>query len=142
MHEPTPDPHADRPPTGLAWWSFVIGAVVTAWIVWSLTHGHDIAFGPVFLLAVAWAVVAVPVALVARGHVLQAAWQSRPADPGRHHRGLIFVWAALEIGIVLALLAAAFSGSLLPGGLLAAVLFMGLLALRPGPHALAAGRRA
>lgn len=83
----------------------------------------------------AWAFVLVPAVVVLKHGVLLAPWQQKPADAPSYRRGLLLVWAAMEVGVVLCCIAAMVSDALLPGGLFAAGLTMALLALRPSAHA-------
>ncbi|BAM02912.1 hypothetical protein PSMK_07530 [Phycisphaera mikurensis NBRC 102666] len=90
------------------------------------------------LPAIVWAFVLVPAALVLKSGVLVAPWQKKPADAEGYRRGLMLVWAVLEVGVVLACIAAMVADAFLPGGLLAGLLTMALLALRPSGNAVGA----
>ncbi len=142
---PTP-PREARGEITRAWWAwnaFCAGAVVmiSAAIVNTAGEPAPAAGGAGWLLllpAAAWAFLLVPAVLVLKSGVLLAPWQKKPADPTGYRKGLLLVWAALEVGVVLACIAAMVSGAFLPGGLLAGLLTMALLALRPSGDAVGA----
>ena len=144
---PNPDQEA-RGELTRAWWAwnlFGAGAVVTLAVAVVDTANDPIheeagAAGWLLLPGAAWAFLLVPAVLVLKSGVLLAAWQSKPADAEGYRRGLILVWAVLEVGVVLCCIPTMVSEQLLPGGILAGLLTMALLALRPSADAVSGPR--
>ena len=127
----------------IAWIVFLMALTVFYLLVagWIREPGETARLGRgglATLVAVAWLLVVAAV-LVLKSHVFRAAWQRRPADPGAYHRGLIVIWAVLQAGGVLGLILSLVSGSLLTGGLLAALMIMLTAAIRPSRRALGVG---
>ncbi|MEM8783734.1 MAG: hypothetical protein AAGE65_12885 [Planctomycetota bacterium] len=141
MNQSTLSPQAREALTkaGWAWFSFVAGIVSMLLIAWLVADGGELRGGLVFGLATLWTLIAVPAALMLKGQVVKAAWSSRPADPEAYLRSLVVVWAAIEVGAVLALIGCLLAGALMPGGLLAGVLLAMLFVLRPAEDALGSG---
>ena len=141
---PTPSREA-RGEITQAWWAwnaFWIGAVVTLAFAVVDTAGapYDAAGAGAWLLlpAALVAFLLVPAVLVLKSDVLLAPLRRKGTDPAGYRKGLLLVWAALEIGVVLACIAVMVSGTLLPGGVFAVLLTMGIFALRPSAEAVGA----
>ncbi len=122
-----------------AWFAFVAALVAFGVIALWEIEGQDSHAGALFYLAAAWSVLVVPTMLFIKGHVIRAGWESRPADPATYFKGLMIVWATIEIGAVLALIGCMVSEATLPGGLLAGILLTLLVAMRPAAAALGQG---
>ena len=124
----------------LAWTVFVAGLTVFGLITLSAIEPTRVQVSAWGMLAALWGLVVIAV-LAAKSHVFKSAWERREADPDIYFRGLLSIWAVLQIGGVLGLLACFFSGSLLPGMLIAAVMLALTLAVRPSRAALRARPR-
>ena len=127
----------------IAWITFLVALTLFFLMVAGWVHESGEAArlgrgGFATLIAVGWLVVVVAV-LVLKSHVFRAAWNRRPAEPGAYHRGLITIWAVLQAGGVLGLIVSLVTGSLLTGGLLAALMIMLTAAIRPSRRALGVG---
>ena len=141
---PTPSKEA-RGEITQAWWAwnaFWIGAaaVLVLAVVDTAGAAPDAAGAGAWLLlpAALVAFLLVPAALVLKSDVLLAPLRQKGTDPVGYRKGLLLVWAVLEVGVVLACVGAMVSGTLLPGGILAVLLAMGILALRPSAGAVGA----
>ena len=119
----------------MAWCAFVAGLVIFGIVTLSVIEPDEVRVSAWSMLAALWGIVVI-VVLAAKSHVFKSAWERREADPDIYSRGLLTIWAVLQIGGVLGLLACFLSNSLLPGLLIAAVMLSLTLAIRPSAAAL------
>ena len=142
-HATDPRPRgAMSPETALRYaWVFWLGlllfpAMVFLYVVWALmgdgvpATAHQ-ASSHWFLGAMAYMVIAVPLAIFWRSHLFKSYWQGEVVDPSAYLRGMMIVWIALEIGGLLGLTGCLVTRGFLPNLIPAVVAFVLFLPLWP-----------
>lgn len=123
------------------WAAMVLVPLVLLGIASSRALGDEAASGSgataLFALSVLWLIVATPGALVLRSHCFATVWEGRAVEPHSYMKGVLTVWGAIEVGLLLAAASCLAGGSLLPGGAPALVGLMILLLTFPSGRAIA-----
>src|SRR5690606_9382697 len=114
------------------WAAVLIGAVVFglgSGVRWSAGSG-------VFtVISAAWLALVGPAAMVLRGHCLRATWRGRSLPVDRYLRGMLTIWWALEVGMLISVVGALATRSVLPCLAPAALAWVWLAVLPPSDRA-------
>lgn len=122
------------------WWTMLLApwaAVLMGAMMYSLHGGPDWtrATGVFFGVATVWIAGVAPGAMVLRSHCLRAMWRGRSLPADRYLRGMLTIWWALEIGILIAVTGALSTRTVLPCLMPAAVAWVWLAVLAPSDRA-------
>jgi hypothetical protein len=129
----------------IAWWTwfallslpFII-FILTIWrLVYFEDHGHDDKLAQKwFIASMVYMMLAIPAAFFWRGRLFRGYWSGQLVAPRDYLVGMITVWAAIEIGGLLALTGCLVTGTLLPNLLPALLAFMLFTPLWPNGHSM------
>ena len=146
MSSPTPLTNAEGLPGGrgftmrAAWWAYVILLILPlallAGVIKSRSNGglHQGTTQTVdrwFVMMMAYLAVGIPAALFYRRHLCIAYALGKVVTPQKYFLGMLTVWLALEVGMIIPILRCDVTASYLPGLLPAVLAFMFYLTLWP-----------
>jgi hypothetical protein len=128
-----------------AWWTWFallsLPFIVFIGTIWRLVYFEDHASDPQlaqkwFVATMAYMAIGVPAAFFWRGRLFRGYWSGQLVSPRDYLVGMITVWAAIELGGLLALTGCLVTGTLLPNLLPALLAFMLFTPLWPNGHSM------
>lgn len=129
----------------IAWWTWfsllALPFVMFLGVMWQLMDGDGLTADPImaqkwFVASMAYMAIGVPAAFFWRSRMFRGYWAGRCVAPRDYLAGMITIWAALEIGGLLALLGCIMTSTLLPNLFPALLAFMLFTPLWPNGHSM------